>query len=417
MTAPRIHRNRTLRLPVGASVMFLFGALTLAAATTAHAQAGEEATRGPASGDEAARRRSEAPGAVAATAEWTPPSVVATVEPDTATVGDRLHLTLTVDSPEGAGLVFPSVVEEVAPLEVLDVRSSGPQTSDGRVRETREYVLAAFETGDLGIPPMVFLYRTAEGDTAVAMTDSLHVTIVSVLPEVREDQEVGPRDIKPPAELPRRVWPFILAAVIAAVLAAGLWFARRWWKGRERAEAEEPEPEPVVPRRAAHVVALERLEELAREDYIGRREMHPFYVRLSEIVRLYLRDRFGVDAIDMTTTEIGPAMRDARIDENDVVWMTRYLLHADLAKFARHVPDQERAGRDLNGAREFVERTRFMDGVAGSGETAGESLPEEAVGAPVADQHADSNGDSDRQQNGPMRRHEHRDTDEEEGRP
>ena len=78
-----------------------------------------------------------------------------------------------------------------------------------------------------------------------------------------------------------------------------------------------------VPRIAAHVVALKRLDGLEREDLIGRGEIAGFYVRVTEIVRLYIRDRFGVDAIDMTTSELTPAMRDARIAEDEAEVIVR----------------------------------------------------------------------------------------------
>ena len=66
-----------------------------------------------------------------------------------------------------------------------------------------------------------------------------------------------------------------------------------------------------------------------------------------------------MDAIDMTTNELAPAMRVARIDENEIGWTTEYMAHADLAKFAKHEPPSERARQDLEEARSFVERTRL----------------------------------------------------------
>ena len=288
-----------------------------------------------------------------------PLSVTATVEPAVATIGDRLQYTLVLDSAEGVGVVLPDVVADLAPFEVLDAILAEPEAREGRVVETRQYVVAAFETGELFVPSLEFGYVTADGDSGVAFTDSLRVSIESVLPEVREDQEVGPKDIKPPVELPRRVWPYIVVALAAAAVAAGLYFLRKWWLNRKTGPAEEKVEEPPVPRIAAHVVALERLDALERDDPIGRGDVPGFYVRVTEVVRLYLRDRFGVDAIDMTTSELPPAMRRARIEEDEIVWSDAYLVHADLAKFAKHVPTEERARTDFHDAREFVERTRL----------------------------------------------------------
>ncbi len=274
---------------------------------------------------------------------------------------------------------------------MLDAVIAEPVTGSDRTIERRDYIIAAFETGELHVPALAFEYVTADGDTGVAFGESLAVTIESVLPEVREDEEVGPKDIKPPVELPRRVWPFIVAALTVAAAAAAFYFVRRWLRSRTSEPAEEVVEEPAVPRIAAHVVAIERLDALAREDPIGRGEIPRFYVRATEIIRLYLRDRFGVDAIDMTTNELPPAMRAARIDGSEIGWSEGFLLHADLAKFARHVPSEERARSDFGEAREFVERTRLRgetvvdgggDGGAGpgSGGGAGGSEGEPTVG-------------------------------------
>ncbi len=304
--------------------------------------------------------------------------ITTSVEPTMATVGDRLHLRIDVDRANGVTVVLPDVVAGVAPFEVLDAVIAEPDVGSDRTVERRDYIIAAFETGELYVPALAFEYVTADGDTGVAFGESLAVTIESVLPEVREDEEVGPRDIKPPVELPRRVWPFIVTALTVAVVVAAFYFVRKWLRSRTSEPAPEVVEEPPVPRIAAHVVAIERLDALEREDPIGRGEIQRFYVRATEIVRLYLRDRFGVDAIDMTTSELPPAMRAARIDKGEIGWSEGFLLHADLAKFAKHVPSEERARSDFGEAREFVERTRLrgdavVDGGGGADEPGGTS--------------------------------------------
>ena len=322
-------------------------------------------------------------------AQAEPVRIVVSVEPAVATIGDRLHLRIDVDRANGVAVAFPDVVSSVAPFEVLDAVIAEPALGSDRTVERRDYVIAAFETGELHVPALAFEYVSAGGDTGVVFAESLMVSIESVLPEVREDEEVGPKDIKPPVELPRRVWPFIVAALVVAGAAAAFYFVSRWLRSRTSEPAPEVVEEPVVPRIAAHVVAIERLDALAREDLIGRGEIPRFYVRATEIIRLYLRDRFGVDAIDMTTSEMPPAMRKARIDEGEIDWSEGFLLHADLAKFARHVPSEARARSDFVEAREFVERTRLRGetaviGGGGAQEPGGTSAGEDEPGGTSA---------------------------------
>jgi hypothetical protein len=305
-----------------------------------------------------------------------PVLVDASVEPSTATVGDRLRLRLRIERDPDTEIGLPDIPAEVAPLDVISGAALGPVTEGGRVVDEHLYVLAAFETGALGIPQLPFRYVSASGDSGIVWTDSLPITIVSVIPDTLAEEDSGPRDIKPPVELPRRIWPLVVVAALAAGALAAFHYIRKWWMSRSRPARDTGESPPPVPRRSAHVVAFERLRALETDDPIGRGETAAFYVAVTEIVRLYLRDRFAVDAIDMTTSELVPAMRRARIEQREVEWTVRFLEHADLSKFAKHRPTPDRARGDFRESWEFVDRTRFREE---AGETNGgpEGLGEE----------------------------------------
>lgn len=302
------------------------------------------------------------------------PVVDVSVDPPVATVGDRMTLTVRVEVPDGTSVEYPDVASEVAPLAVLSSVTTGQHEEGEGVVEELYYVLAAFETGALGIPQLPFAYKSDSGDSGIVWTDSLTVEIESVIPDTLKEQDKAPRDIKPPVDLPVHVWPYILAAALVCSALAGLYYLRKWWLSRKRKPALEKPMEPVVPRRAAHLVALERLVALEVDDPAGRGDIVGFYVRATEIVRLYIRDRFAVDAIDMTTSELARAMERARMDREETDWAVRFLSRADLAKFAKHTPGVEKTVEDLHEAREFVERTRFMG--EDSGESAENATPE-----------------------------------------
>jgi hypothetical protein len=338
---------------------------------------------------------------VAPVAGAAPPiEVSASIDPRTGTIGDQLRLTLRLKRPSDVGVGFPNVEDEIAPLEVVDSVILPTAERGDVVTETREYLVAAFETGGLRVPGLGFYYETADGDTGSVWTDTLYLVIESVLPETSAVEELEPRDIKPPIELPRTIWPYILVAALAVAAFVAYRYLMKWWRSRRKPEVEAEPEEPRIPRRAAHVLAFERLKELERDDPIGRGEIPEFYVAVTDVLRLYLMDRFGVDAIDMTTAELGPAMKDAAIEPEEVGWTLGYLAHADLAKFAKHVPESEEARGDFAAAWEFVERTRFRGpapgeepGEAGAPGDAGEEPGEDEAPAGGGDPAAPSTED------------------------
>jgi len=293
-------------------------------------------------------------------ADAPPVRVEARIAPSTATVGDRLRLDVTVDRAADVRVEYPDIGGLVAPLEIQDAVLLPEEERDGRVIERRIYALASFETGPVRIPVLPIAYATAEGETATAYTDSLAVTIESVIPEEDRAGQPAPRDIKGPIELPRRIWPWVVLAAAAAAALIAARYLRAWWLRRGE-PVEEPVIDPIERRRAAHLVAFGRLDAIRADDPIGRGDVPGFYVRVTDVFRRYIGDRYDVPAIDMTTAELEPAMIDARLPVSDAAWARDLLTRADLSKFAKFAPTPEEARADFDGVRDFVERTRFHD--------------------------------------------------------
>ncbi len=284
--------------------------------------------------------------------------VGASVAPDTATVGDRLVLTLTAVHDFDTAIAFPRIVGEIAPFEVIDIVIYPSDEGPDGVVERRDVVITVFETGEHVIPELAFHAVMSGGDTAVVYSPSLEVLVRSVIPPEDLEGQIEPRAIKPPLDLPRAVWPWILAAVVAAALVAA-W--RLWvrWRASRPEPGEESGPSTEERRRAAHVSALERLRTLRSSDDLDRGDIETFYVELTDITRRYVGDRFSVPAIDRTTAELAPELSEVALPEEQVSWLTGLLERADLSKFAKSAPAIERGREDLEDVEGFVEETRL----------------------------------------------------------
>jgi hypothetical protein len=104
-------------------------------------------------------------------------------------------------------------------------------------------------------------------------------------------------------------------------------------------------------------LAREALAELAASGLAESGEVKLFYVRLSDILRRYIEGKFGIPALDRTTTELLPEVRRSPALGRFAPEIRDFFEDCDLAKFAKYVPKPEDIANDLAHARKVVDET------------------------------------------------------------
>ena len=265
----------------------------------------------------------------ASTAGQTPPAVETAVSAATAAVGDPVTVVVTVRHAAGTQVRWPDPVE-AAPFELLDPPVAQSAAVDGGVESRLELRVAAFELGELAFPPLDVEVVDAAGEVTALATEAAPVVIESI----GRDEGGDIRDIKGPLAIPFAVvtlLPWIAALLAVAVAAA--WLYRRH-RRRARPEAFVPALQP----RPAHEVAREALDALEAAGLLERGEIKTYHIRLSDIVRVYVEGRFGVDAMEMTTGEVLDGLLRTDADRGAVADVRRVLDRCDLVKFAKLRP-------------------------------------------------------------------------------
>lgn len=251
-------------------------------------------------------------------------------------------LRLEVESGEAVSVEFPDSGDGFGEFAVVrDTPSVDRLLEDGRVARAREYVLQPFLPGDYELPALTVVL---DGSLEIS-TEAVVIRVESVL-EDPEDTEL--RDISEPVDVPAPWWWWVLgAAGVAAALTAALWWLRR----RRAARAV---PRVVTPDEAA----LAALDALAAGGLPGAAEVKAFYLRLSDIVRRYVEERFGLRAPGQTTEEFLAAMAASpAIRASHQRLLRGFLEQADMVKFAKFAPGKEEIGASLDAARRFVRQT------------------------------------------------------------
>lgn len=222
----------------------------------------------------------------------------------------------------------------VQPLAVRRVSAERVER-DGVIEETLWFVAYAFARDVVVVGPVTFIARDADGADHVATCDPLTVIVESSLDAAAPGPIELPGGLKEqPFEWSRWTTEIAGAVIVACVF---VWLVRRTRRGGLAR----------APRTPAHIRALDRLAAAAGL------EAEPFYVAVSDAVRDFIQERYGVHAPEMTTEEfLGAATVAEAIGEERRNHLAEFLRHCDGVKFGR-LPT---TARDRESASELAER-------------------------------------------------------------
>ena len=162
---------------------------------------------------------------------------------------------------------------------------------------------------------------------------------------------MGGDDRNPHAKsLPVLWWPYAVGGGLLILLAAGAWyFFRR--KAVLQAIPEKP-PEPPFD------VAIRSLTELKMKNLPDSGRYKEYYSELSEIIRYYIDGRFEIPAIESTTYELKRILKHADLTKDQIKEVLTFLTHADMIKFAKHLPSIDNCDSDYGLVKQFVVATK-----------------------------------------------------------
>jgi hypothetical protein len=274
--------------------------------------------------------------------------VRARAEPDTTTLGTPVRYVLEVVVDPGVEVLLAQPAERLGPFEIVDFGELPPRTEDGKQVIGRWFTVRSFEIGHHLVPSPPVSFRMPGEEITAATPIETRISIESLVDRATGVKDL--RDIKPPRPVPRDWRPFVVVGAALAVL-AGLVALAVWWRRRPRA-ATAPPPEP------ADVRARRALAALAARGLTQRGAFKEYYEGLSGIVRVYLEDRFGLRAPEMTTEEfLLVTARNAELTRPQRALLGEFLRESDLVKFARHVPALADTERAFDAAARFVDET------------------------------------------------------------
>ena len=280
----------------------------------------------------------------AAAAQAQEPRVTARTDSAQYKVGEWILLHVSAELPADVDSLAPAVKDSVGAFEILNIDAS--RAASGH----QEWIfkLTMFDTGNVFIPPVAFSYKHRQ-DTLerIAYSNPISLSIVSIPFDPKGDI----KDIKPPLDAPWKFedfLPYLIALLILALAAIGYYYYRKWKKRRK--EGFVP-MKPSIPPGQAALTALRLLED---KHLWQQGKVKQYYSEVTEIVRRFIEDQYGVLALESTSDEILAQLLKLPEAQALLKEFRSFFTTADLVKFAKYIPAPEEHDHELRWAYEIV---------------------------------------------------------------
>jgi len=275
-------------------------------------------------------------------------------------IGDQIFFTVTVDQPADLKLkLIPLKDTLFSKIEILSGPAVDTLSAGNRLKIINKFLITSFDSGFYQVPPVYAEMQAENGLKRFYSNYSLlEVMRVKIAPA---DTAAAIFDIIEPYRAPLTVGEILPWALLAVLIAAVAWgisrLVRRLLRKKEEvAPVKNPDP--------AHIIAFRDLEKLREQKLWQKGEVKQYYTRLTEILRQYLENRYGVYSLELTTSETLDELVKTGFKKDETYQKLKTILNgSDLVKFAKYKPDPSENELHFENSWEFVNITRVRDEV------------------------------------------------------
>jgi hypothetical protein len=281
---------------------------------------------------------------------------LATIDTNKLLIGDQTYFRIIIEDKPGFTLEWPTIPDTFFKgIEI--VKRFIPDTlinQKDRIKIQQKFLITSFDSGQHELPALKLVISSGlQHDSIVSNPVSLWVITLPI------DTAKAIADIKKPYGAPltfKEVIPEVgisLAGILFILLL--IYIVRRLIKQK-----------PLLPTRIiiepAHIRAIRNLDSLKEEKLWQQGRIKQYYTRLTDIVRIYIEERFNVPAMEQTSDEMLNSLKKLTIeDEASIAALKEILTLSDLVKFARALPFPNENESNILNAYLFINHTKEPD--------------------------------------------------------
>lgn len=285
----------------------------------------------------------------------------ATLDSTSILIGDYLNVQLEVAVPKGNSILFPKINTPFfsalnSPIEWIE--SSKIDTSfSGDLQILQQTItITAFDSGRYTFPSIPIL---SSDSLLLTITDSLFFNVTTI----PVDTTAAYKDIKGNLKVPftfHEFWLYVkkyglLILLIAILIGLSIYFAIKWMNKKKK--SANPIIKKLKPKEKPHIIALRDLDHLKKKKLWEQGKVKEYYSELTDIIRIYLENRWDINAMEMVSSEILDSITDIETAQKEADRLEKLFSISDLVKFAKWDPLPTDHDMAFKYANEFVLKT------------------------------------------------------------
>ena len=279
---------------------------------------------------------------------------------DTILIGDQIVWRMTIKAEEGSKMFYAiDFQKEITKgVELLEATIDVEKPKSNREKEwlmRGDVRITSFDSGSYVLPPMPFYLVRPSGDidTLWFAGPKLEVTTIPI-----DTATYQPFDIKGQINYPltaKEIFPY---AGLLFLLLLAAFILYRWIRHRKENRPLFGKPKPKEP---AYLTAFRQLEEIKAQKLWQNGKVKLFYTAVTDVLRIYVSERFGIQAMEQTSTELLDALKQEQLDKALLKELNTMLDTADLVKFAKYEPGAIENEQAIPVVVHFVQATMLVE--------------------------------------------------------
>lgn len=267
-------------------------------------------------------------------------------------VGDQTAMTITVKSPKGKVVQMPQLKKDTYicdGVEIVDIEKDDTTETADELQITRKLYLTSFDENAYKIPA-----QEVKIGGKVYKTNPLALKVLTLdVDTVHLDKYFPQKDIQDNPFLWSE-WQPLLILLLAMFVLMGLGYYLY-----DRLKKNKPiiAKIKIVKFIPAHQKALKAIDKLKSERLPNTGKQKEYYTQLTDTLRLYIEERFGFSAMEMTSDEIIRKLNETG-DSKMISELRELFTTADLVKFAKYETLINENDMNLVNAINFIDQTK-----------------------------------------------------------